>query len=292
MKAIITVGISTSGKSTLAAEKLAEGWYEVNRDWIRFNVVKPGQDWRNYKFSSANEIQVTEIEGKMIMEAWGRGENIIISNTHLHEPTLNRTKKHLEELGYEVEVVFLEVSLEEAWKRDAYRQNGVGHSVIYSQWEKWNAITGRRTYVPDDSKPPAIIVDIDGTIAEMQDRGPFDWHLVGNDKPRDFVLDMVADHSKRGYSVLIVSGRSDECRDLTVQWLNGNLGFFGWDELHMRKAGDFRKDNAVKEEILWTQLADRYNICGVFDDRPQVLRLWYDLRIPNVICVGNPFKEF
>lgn len=60
----------------------------------------------------------------------------------------------------------------------------------------------------------------------------------------------------------------------------------------MRKNGDFRKDNAVKEEIFWTHLAHRYNIVACVDDRPQMIRLWYELKIPNVIAVADPYIEF
>jgi len=293
LKSIITVGISTSGKSSLAAKKVLEGWTEVNRDWIRFNLVKPGSDWRSYKFTKAQEAEVTEIEGKMIMEAYSRGENIIVSNTNLHAPTRTKLIKHLEDLGYEVEVHQLEISLEEAWKRDAYRLNGVGHNVLYSQWQKWNEVIQRPTYTPNPEKPWAVIVDIDGTVADMDGkRGPFEWDKVDGDEPRHFVISMVQGYAEQGYHVLFVSGRSDECQEKTMKWLEKHVGDCYIDGLWMRKAGDMRKDNAVKEEIFWTHLADSYNIVACIDDRPQMIRLWHDLKIPNVIAVANPYVEF
>ena len=60
----------------------------------------------------------------------------------------------------------------------------------------------------------------------------------------------------------------------------------------MRKENDNRKDSIVKEEIFWNSVAPDYNVKAVFDDRPQVVRLWHDLKIENVICVGEPFIEF
>lgn len=291
MKAIITVGISTSGKSTLAAEMVEQGYTEINRDFIRFNIVKLGADWRNYKFSRQNEQLVTDIHGKMIMEAWTRGDNIIVSDTNLHAPTRNRLIGHLRDLGYEVEVKALPIALEEAWKRDTYRTNGVGHSVIYQQHQKWNEFVGRRTYVPDPSKRTAIIVDVDGTIAEMNGRGPFDWHRVGEDKPRQEIIDMVnAMNYYHGHVMIVVSGRSDECRQETLDWMDQHDVNYAY--LHMRKAGDYRKDSEVKEEIFWEHIADNYNVVAVVDDRPMMLRRWYDLKMPNVICVGNPYTEF
>lgn len=291
MQAIITVGISCSGKSTLARSFVEQGWYEVNRDFIRFNMVCPGNDFRNYKFSKANESEVTKIQGQMIMEAHARGENIIVSDTNLNPSLRNGLKTKLEDLGYDVEIRGMPISVTEAWKRDTYRQNGVGHSTIYQQHLKWNEYIGRKTYKSNWRLPVAIIVDIDGTVAEMNDRGPFEWSKVGQDSPRLFILDMVYNYYLQGYKILFVSGRSDECRTETEQWLTSYYSG-KYDGLFMRKAGDYRKDDEVKEEIFWTNLAPHYNIQAAIDDRPQVLRLWYDLQIKNVICVGNPFIEF
>ena len=290
--AVITVGISCSGKSTRALELVKEGFYEINRDWIRFNLVQPGQDWRNYKFNKANEDKVSDIQGKMIMEASLDDLDIVISDTNLHAGRRAALIKYLEDLGYTVRIEALPVSLTEAWKRDTYRLNGVGRDVIYRQWQQWNEYVGRKTYKPNQLLPKAIIVDIDGTVAEMDGRGPFEWQRVDEDKPRTLVIEMVRGYQNRGYRIIFVSGRSDECREKTELWLDRYVGHWVYDGLLMRKAGDFRKDDAVKEEIFWTQLADSYNIVGVIDDRPQVVRLWHDLKIENVICVGNPYTEF
>lgn len=292
MRAMITVGVSASGKTTWASELIRQGWRDINRDWIRFNLVKPGANWSNYKFNKTNETAVTEIQGKMIMESWTAGENIIISDTNLNAGTRQGLIKKLEDLGYEVELKTFPVSFEVALKRDNLRANAVGYHVLYRQWQNWNDYNGRLTYKPDETLPDAIIVDVDGTIAQMDGRGPFDWKRVGEDSPRHFVIDMVKNYSRQGYHVVILSGRSDECRYETDMWLNLWLGSHYFDELHMRKEGDFRKDSVVKEEIFWTHLAHKYNIVAAIDDRPQIVRLWHELHIPNVIAVANPYLEF
>jgi len=290
MKAIITVGISASGKTTFAKEMQEHGYVDINRDWIRFNIVHNEEDWRTYKFNHKNEQKVTEVQGKMITEAWANEQNICISDTNLDTRTRNRLVKQLSDLGYEVELKWFPISLTEAWKRDTFRKNGVGRDIIYKQWQKWNEAIGRKTYKTNYNLPATVIVDIDGTIAEMHDRKPFEWSKVGQDKPRYFIIDMVINYERQGYEIVIVSGRSDECRADTEKWLAEHG--VPYSELHMRKKGDFRKDDAVKEEIFWTNIAEKYNVQGVIDDRPQVLRLWWDLKVPNVICVGNPYLEF
>lgn len=167
MKAIITVGISCSGKTTLARELGRKGWVDVNRDFLRFNVVCPGSDWSNYKFTKKRERDVTELQKEMILSAAELGQNVIISDTNLNPAIREMWVKFCEELGYEVEIKDMPVSLEEAWRRDALRKNGVGHQTIYKQWLKWLEYTGRKTYTPNPDMPRAIIVDIDGTLACM-----------------------------------------------------------------------------------------------------------------------------
>lgn len=289
MKAIVTVGVSASGKSTYAAELVKNGFTEINRDWIRFNLVKPGANWSNWKWKDEKEVDF--IEGKMVMDAWSRGDNIVISNTNLNPQIRKKMIDALEDLGYDVQIVPLPITIEEAFKRDNLRANGVGEGVIYKQYQQWLDFSGRRTYTPEYHKRDCLIVDVDGTIAEMHDRGPFDWKKVGQDKPRQFVIDMVQGY--RNYNdcdIVICSGRSDECFGETYQWLLDNNVFF--DRLYMRKEGDYRKDNAVKEEIFWNEIVPEYNVLGAVDDRPQMIRLWHELKIPNVIAVANPYLEF
>jgi predicted kinase len=292
MRAIVTVGISASGKTTWVNDLIEteKGWRDINRDWIRFNVVKPGANWSNYKFNNANEKEVTRIQGQMIMESWAAGENIVISDTNLNPTTRQGLINRLRELGYTVDLKVFHVTYETALKRDRLRPNSVGHEVIYRQMDQWNTFNGRVTYVGDESLPKAIIVDVDGTIAQMSGRGPFEWHRVGEDLPRKLIIDMVKNYFAQGYEILIVSGRSDECKAETQEWLHHHR--VPVQELHMRKEGDYRRDSAIKEEIFWTHLAHKYNIVAAIDDRPMMIRAWHELKIPNVIAVANPYLEF
>lgn len=292
MRAIITVGVPCSGKTTFAKEMEEHGFRDINRDWIRFNIVVPGSDWSTYKFTKEREKEVSKVLDQMIMESWAREENIIISNTNLNESKRITLIAQLENLGYEVLIHDFPITREQAVKRDNHRANGVGEGVIYRMMQDWNDYTGRITYVADESLPKAVIFDVDGTIAEMDGRGPFDWKRVGEDKPREFVIQMLRNYAMMGYIIIVCSGRDDICRSETIEWLNEHVGEMFWHGLYMRKNGDFRKDNAVKEEIFWTHLAHRYNIVACVDDRPQMIRLWHELRIPNVIAVADPYIEF
>lgn len=287
MKAWVTVGISASGKTFWASQQEA---VDINRDWIRFNVIAPGADWSSYKFNKKKENEVTLIQEQMVMDALSKDQDLIISDTNLNPVTRNKWITLLTDIGYDVEIKEFEVSLETAWKRDSVRKNGVGHSVIYNQYQKWLEYKARETYTPDTSLDKAVIFDIDGTLAQMNGRSPFDWDKVGTDDPRMFIVEMARFYKHLKYDIIVVSGRDGVCRGPTEEWLNKHMVPF--DEFFIRPQGDTRKDTIVKEEIFWKEIAGRYNVVGVVDDRPSVVRMWHELKIPNVICVGNPWMEF
>lgn len=289
-KAIITVGISASGKTTFAKTMVEQGWVDISRDWIRFNVVCPGTDWSNYKFTNKREQDVTVVQEDMVMDAFSKGQNIIISDTNLNPKIRNKWVQSLNDLGFEVEIKDFPVTLEEAYKRDTLRANGVGRDVIYTQYKKWLEYTARKTYTPNTDMPKAILLDIDGTVAEMEGRSPYEWSKVGTDKPRQFVIDIVKGLSDQGYVILALSGRDGICYDETKCWLNTHdvPHFY----LFMREAGDTRKYTVVKEEIFWDLIAQHWNVVGVLDDRPCVLRTWREIGIQNVVAVADPYLEF
>lgn len=294
MKAIVCVGISASGKSTFAEALFTKsGYAEVNRDNVRFNHFCNGRrDWRLYKFTKANEKYVTEVCDRDI-DTWASlGINIVCSDTNLNPKYRKALISKLEDLGYEVEIKEFPITLEEAWKRDDNRVGGVGRSVIYSQYLKWLEYKGERKYTPDTTLQKTILCDVDGTVASMQGvRKPYEWDKVHLDKPRHFVISMVEGIAiEEDYHVIFLSGRDGCCFQETKDWLNTNVGCNF--ELMMRSAGDNRKDAEVKYEIFWNDIADNYNVVGVFDDRPCMIRKWYEIGIENVISVANPWVEF
>lgn len=45
-------------------------------------------------------------------------------------------------------------------------------------------------------------------------------------------------------------------------------------------------------QSLWKFDTDHWNVVGVLDDRPSVLRMWREVGIENVISVADPYIEF
>ena len=311
MKIILTVGVSGSGKTTwvnsFLKEKGNENYVNINRDDIRFTQVAHNKDisngynWKNYKFSKENEKKVTEIVDEMAIHAVNNNQNIIISDTNLNPKNRQKWQDFANKHGYELEFKTFDVPYDKCVKHDLHRLSSVGERIIYSQYQNYLDFIKRKTYTPDESKPNAIIVDIDGTVATMNERSAFEWGKVGEDSPRKFIIDLIESYVKiktnngndkaNEIHIIFLSGRDSVCRQETLDWLKTNLTIQQFS-LFMRKENDMRKDSIIKEELFWSHVEPNYNVIGLFDDRPQVIRLWHELKIPNIICVGNPYLEF
>ncbi|MFT4148238.1 MAG: polynucleotide kinase [Micrococcaceae bacterium] len=121
------------------------------------------------------------------------------------------------------------------------------------------------------SKDKAIIVDIDGTIADKNERSPYNWMEVHQDTPKQTIIDLVNLLAKQ-YRIILVSGRDAMCRDLTEQWLQKHSVYY--DKLLMRQTKDNRKDTIVKEEIYRKAVEPYFEVLFVLDDRNQVVDMW------------------
>lgn len=293
MKAFITVGISASGKSTWASEYARKNKAIIsNRDDMRFSLTGSA-GWGDYKFDKKIESIVTSQQLNLALIASKLGKDLIVADTNLNPDYRNTLYANLEDFGYEVEIKDFPITLEEAWKRDSLRGNGVGRDVIYKQWQQWLVYSGRKQYVSNVSLPKAVMFDIDGTLAQMNGRTAFEWGKVGTDTSDEFVVSMAHAYAQDGYSILFLSGRDGVCREDTLKWLQHHMDFVvNGNALYMRPANDFRKDTVIKEEIFWRDIAPHYNVQAVVDDRPCVIRMWQDLKIPKVIAVGNQSIEF
>lgn len=134
----------------------------------------------------------------------------------------------------------------------------------------------------DLSVPSTVIVDIDGTLADISHRRHFvatkpkNWaafeKLAHLDKPFDHIVEVVRMMYSFDWKVLIVSGRGEQQRDVTEKWLEDND--VRYHELYMRPKLDYRADDIVKSEILDTIIATGFEPTLVLDDRDRVLAMW------------------
>jgi hypothetical protein len=125
--------------------------------------------------------------------------------------------------------------------------------------------------------PTAVLVDVDGTLAtRITDRSPYEWQRVGEDAPVAAVITIVQALHAAGHTIIVMSGRDEECRAQTESWLTHHLAV-PYEHLLMRDLGDNRRDEIVKQELYERHVRDRYAVQIVLDDRDQVVAMWRSL---------------
>lgn len=134
---------------------------------------------------------------------------------------------------------------------------------------------------------PLYIFDLDGTLALVEHRR----HLIPNwraffaacvdDQPNTPVIRVMHSLRYAAADVHIFSGRSDEVREQTIEWLLKHTTFtqreLNSSVLRMRKAGDYTPDEVLKKQWLDEMpTRDRMRLMCVFDDRDKVVKMWRD----------------
>lgn len=292
-KILILRGLPASGKSTFAKQLVKEnpGLYKrINRDDLR-------EMFDTYHFSRDNEKFVKRVRDVLIREALRDGKHVIVDDTNLSSKNVNRitqlADEHRKKTGepVEVEVKEFEVSLAEALERDAKREKRVGDRVIRKMHRQFygNGNSRDPQYAPqDETLPPAIMCDLDGTLAILNGRSPYDGSMCENDILNQPVYDILKNYHNLGNKVLLLSGRMDSSQPQTERWLaKHNVPY---DMLIMRKHTDTRKDSIIKTEIFNEHIKDKYFVRFVLDDRNQVVDMWrQDLGLP---CLQVYYGDF
>ena len=282
---IITRGLPASGKTTFA-RKLQPGVVRVNRDDLRrmLHGDRLYTQWAEGQVTTAQRAQVEALLRAKV--------DVCVDDTNLRAKTVREWAELAARFHATFEVHdFTDVPLDECIRRDAERPEGerVGEGAIRRLHERY--LAGKNlplpvpyiqpggpatVYNPPSEGPEIVLVDIDGTVALMAGRSPYDMTRVGEDEPNQAVINAVRAMHAAGYGVIYCSGRDDSARADTEAWLDLHVGV-KYLALHMRALGDSRKDSIVKKEIFEREIRDNYRVVGVFDDRMQVVRMWREL---------------
>lgn len=282
-KLIITRGLPGSGKTTWAEKwvlESPESRVRVNRDSLRamLHIDKQNATHRT-------EVAITKACADLARAFLRDGVDVVVDDTNLRQRNARTWATLAAIVGAEFVVQdFTDVPLTTCLDRNAARGQSqrIPSSVIQKmhaqflasgpladpkadvpagdEWEPWAPTEGLET---------VYLVDIDGTVAIRGDRDIYD----GSKAHLDTVFEDVAkviDYLPR--KIIFMTGRSNEHRQVTEEWLRVNG--FGTPTVHMRPAGDNRKDSVVKHELFNEHIRGKYNVAGVFDDRNQVVEMW------------------
>lgn len=269
MKILMLKGLPASGKSTYA-----KGLVSKNHNWVRVNKDDLRAMMNNGEFSGKLEKQVVKTEREIAENALKIGKSVVIDDTNFNPTHEEFFRQLAKSYKAEFDVKFFNTPLEICMIRDNERPNGVGETVIrkmYNQYLKPKPAV----YERNKSLPTAIICDIDGTLAHMRDRSPYDWSRVGEDKIDPIIKNLLNTLKEKHIKILFVSGRNEVCRKETNKWLRENG--IPLAPLFMRRENDSRQDSVVKREIFERCIRDLYDIEFVLDDRNQVVEMWRSL---------------
>lgn len=310
----VTRGLPGSGKSTWADNtvRILKNFVKVERDELRMSLFK--SYWTG---KQEDEEKVTRLQEALVRSYLAEGMSVIISDTHLPDRSVKKWLKLGHELSVPVYVQdFRHVPLEKVLENNKARNEWgkvVPEEVIQDKYNRF--IKGRdlskvveytpapkatiEPYVqpPEDvifySTPCAVIFDIDGTLAVMGDRSPYDGAAVWKDTPNHDVATALRLYRSYGYVVYIVSGRDEVYRAVTEKWLADNN--IKYDALFMRptEPGKKREDSIIKYELFNKHIRPLgHRILGVYDDRHRVLRMWRELGLTTFHVNGPDAGNF
>lgn len=300
---VILRGLQASGKSTWAREWVAEdraNRVRINRDDLR-SMIDDG-----VFLKGITEARILAARDALIRDLLRRGLSVVVDDTNLAARHVKDLARIAHQGAYSWGVQdFTDVPLDECIKRDLARsyplkegKNYVGKSVITETYNRY--LKGRKLplpvpsaeelqgqpeagtvqpYIPPAGGIPAIIVDIDGTVALRGTRDPFDETRVSEDQPNIAVVRQVRRDIKDGLWPVFCSGRTEKCWVETTTWLWEHV-LYGLDismTLLMRATDDTRKDSVVKLELFNNSIRNTFDIWHVYDDRNQVVQMWRSL---------------
>lgn len=293
-KLLMLEGLPASGKTTWAKEQVLKSkgtTKRVNKDDLRAMIDV--SEW-----SKHNEKQILDIRNYVIGYYLSKGYDVIVDDTNLspkHEEFFRRMVSEDDQWHANFEVKFFDTPLAECIRRDMLRPEPVGKKVIRRMYEGIkDRYEPKLVYNP--ALPECIIVDIDGTLAHMAGRSPYDYTKVSTDTVDEVVADIVRRYrsadpmEENPCYVVIVSGREDTCKAETMQWLDDN--HIPYDEIHMRnpeavdEQGKQLDDRIIKKSIYDEWIKNRYNVRFVLDDRNRVVDMWRSLGL-KVLQVGE-----
>jgi phosphoglycolate phosphatase-like HAD superfamily hydrolase len=140
-----------------------------------------------------------------------------------------------------------------------------------------------------------VIFDIDGTLADVSERihhvkkKPKNWNAffagMAQDKAIHSMVRLCNLLYASGIEIVLCSGRSEEHRQQTVEWL-AQQGV-NYHDLLLRRDKDRRSDTEIKRELL--ARLDKSKILFVVEDRSRVVEMW---RSEGLVCLQCAPGEF
>lgn len=262
-------------------------------------------DYPNYVRISQDD-QGKDGHARAFLNAIEKSQDIIVDRMNFNKEQRNRYLVPAKNAGYVTRIIVLHESSKVCLQRMSLRQN---HPTIKTEE---NALAALQTFFtkyervedceadiidrvwPKREKTPAIVSDIDNTLADATHREHFvngpgkkDWKSffdkMGEDKSNQWCVSIL-DLMSGKFDILLTSARPDDYREVTTTWLFDNHVYY--DKLIMRRKGDYRKDDIVKEILYEFEIKSHYDVLFWIDDRKQVIDKIRSHGIVVLDCAG------
>lgn len=280
LKTIILIGPPGSGKSFWAHNYLAKNprTVIVNRDSFRFML-------RNTPVVEAKiESLINILQEQTILNALDAKLDVIVDNTNLKARYINDI---IELVRYkaDVEYVVLDVSLKKCLERDAQREKTVGEDVVRRMYKDYEILKDSFVFQPVKRKhkihdysnksglPEIVVFDIDATLAHSNGkRNPYDWENVLVDDEDDVVVSIYRMHMAHHDRIWLLTGRDGVAKEQTEEWFRRRS--LVYERLLMKGVNDKRRDTVVKRELYEREIAGKYFVRLIYEDRPRIVEMW------------------
>lgn len=286
-KLTILVGPAGSGKSTYASAMEAQGYLRISQD----DQGKEHLELFNTHITTGQDIVVDRMNfdkaqrDRYRLEAIKNGYTVnfvefVVPRQVCYDRCMDR-EGHPTING--------EVNNKGAYSRDMHSKSANNAlNTFFSRYEEITEEEGEvlRIQYNAPKKKTAIMVDIDGTLANLNHRlhfvrdGKKDWgsffRTVGEDSVYEDVKHIVELEFQAGMNIVLCSGRTeDQTRERTEKWLSRYE--IPYTSLKMRPAGNYKRDDITKAMLYRYEIKPYYDIKYVLDDRDQVVKKWREI---------------
>ncbi|RYZ31311.1 MAG: polynucleotide kinase, partial [Sphingobacteriales bacterium] len=245
---LILVGAPGSGKSTFAKYHLRThtNWARVCRD-----------DFRSMHFAAGfmpdkDEAMITKMIDGSIEAMLVNKTNVIADATHTKKVYLDEYIKkfgHLADISFKVFEASREVLNNRCREREVQTGKVIPAAAVKQHSESLELLKAAFDFAPvpriqkqntiavqDAALPKAIICDLDGTLALLNGRNPFDASNCEADVLNQPVAGVLQTYAKNDYKIILVSGREVKFEEQTRRflWQHG----IPFDLLLMRNTAD------------------------------------------------------